>query len=1263
MVNQKLIQSISLWLFCWLIAGFVYAQPMTERGMKGLTTGDGAASFNHVWALSVGVSKYAASSYSTLNFADDDAIWFDKFIRRAYGQKAVKKDAFQLLTNENATAPNFNKWLSGLKEAQKGDLVVLYFAGHGFLKSIENKPHCYLLFHKTEEGNEGAPGDDNCYLSQLLETTLTELAARGVKVLCILDACHSGTAQISTPVSAITGQNFLTLLACGKDQTSIEDKSFGGGHGAFTWFVVRGLAGEADSDQNGIVQLEELEIYVKSKLLETGRVFKHDQNPLFPNGSSFAFAANLALFQEFRQGSIAPNAEQTAGLTAEQQQIYKNLQAALQAKQLVKPAGRSVRDYFAVLARDATNKDLLAPIAREWMVAFEIPAQTLIDRYYDGKLENSERYAEAAGLLAESLKYPQFIAANRLNELTARQAFLRAYAFFCQYLENKQTLDESERNNRFRGLISDLESAAGLSQAPAYIYNVIGLFWHELNDKEKAEQYYHRARELAPTWAIPINNLAGLIEDSRQRINQYEQAKGFYVALMNIVREYKTLKEYDKAREYLQKALKSAANDSAKVADIYKQYGLIYQEEGESNSANYDKAIESYQKAAQWARSNRSIRQGLDLELTRLYLQMKAYDKAAETFDRYIEQEEQIVTRQYNELYRHYRSLLTEQRGEYFYRIGYCYEKGYGVARSDAEARRWYQFAANMNFNMAVAKLTHLYTAVGANDALKRLRKNQEKGYLSCTASCRKTDGTLATFTVYLHDFVANSKNPVSEEQDRIQQAFGAKISEDALSAFLKVYELAQKHNVSFQDLMKFVINENEKSQVKVAEGKAFEFAKAEQPDSVMRYMRKAVLGLDIDLSSEVKSSQKLLDSLRAGTSRPGLFYYALGYLYENKTSGREWGGKAEKWYNYAFQTGYAPAYFPLMKHYKALSMTSFTTWLTDNYNRGVEAKQVKCTLENGKEQWYPLYLVDFPANPSNPIADEASRLKDVYGAKVATKLASAFKTIYETAQRERRSFIEQCRLSLNITPEREKKASSAAEQHARRGDELYEERKYADAVGPYQQAVNAATSPADRAIYYSRLGNAYLMSNQEDKALNSYRTSIALSPTGQAYYNMGYVLEYLRKQKDAIAAYRKAVELESTVALYHRGLASAYSSAGQYELAAQSARATLAIEPTDTRAMNTLGISLTYLKRYDEALKQFARAIELNPSQESTYLYNIACNYSLQNRQADALLYLEKAINRGYKDHEAIMKDLDFTSIRQSDGFRRLMARYFPGK
>jgi hypothetical protein len=88
--------------------------------------------------------------------------------------------------------------------------------------------------------------------------------------------------------------------------------------------------------------------------------------------------------------------------------------------------------------------------------------------------------------------------------------------------------------------------------------------------------------------------------------------------------------------------------------------------------------------------------------------------------------------------------------------------------------------------------------------------------------------------------------------------------------------------------------------------------------------------------------------------------------------------------------------------------------------------------------------------------------------------------------------------------------------------------------------------------------------------------------------------------------------------------------------------------------AYNGLGVTFYMRERYDEAMKAYKKAVEINPMYPDPY-YNLACLYALKNNSAQAFRYLNMAFLNGYIDAQTLDHDHDLDNIRSDPRFKRL--------
>lgn len=222
------------------------------------------------WAVVVGVGDYRSDDIPDLEFAPADARAVKEFLE---SDAAGPFDEVLYLENEQATGAAMREALFVfLQQADWDDLVVIYYAGHG-APDPGRPDNLYLLPTDADVGALAATGFPMWDVKTALRR---QIAAE--RVLVIADACHSAGAADGDLVAGagenpiaggfqglFTPSRRLMMTAADTNEFSLEDERWGG-HGVFTHFLLEGLRGEGDLDQNGIVTFTELFDHVSNNV-------------------------------------------------------------------------------------------------------------------------------------------------------------------------------------------------------------------------------------------------------------------------------------------------------------------------------------------------------------------------------------------------------------------------------------------------------------------------------------------------------------------------------------------------------------------------------------------------------------------------------------------------------------------------------------------------------------------------------------------------------------------------------------------------------------------------------------------------------------------------------------------------------------------------------------------------------------------------------------------------------------------------------------
>ena len=223
--------------------------------------------------LLVGINQYNDVELPSLKYSALDCQGLGEALSEATdkSRELILHHDFADLKPELALVRNSLKEI--VTSAQTGDTILFYFSGHGILDAPTQQ--VYLCLGDTKKQQLTTTGLPLREIFQLLGN------CRASQQLIWLDACHSGgmtlrgTTRISLPNptsqlvkvlrrKAEQSQGFYALLSCDHSQQSWEFPELG--HGVFTYYLMRGLRGEA-ADAQGIIEADALYQYVYHQTL------------------------------------------------------------------------------------------------------------------------------------------------------------------------------------------------------------------------------------------------------------------------------------------------------------------------------------------------------------------------------------------------------------------------------------------------------------------------------------------------------------------------------------------------------------------------------------------------------------------------------------------------------------------------------------------------------------------------------------------------------------------------------------------------------------------------------------------------------------------------------------------------------------------------------------------------------------------------------------------------------------------------------------
>jgi hypothetical protein len=247
------------------------AYEMKPRG-NSMTTPDMAV-------LIIGIETYQGLNKAL--YAANDANLFHDLMRDGMG---VPPENIKLLSDHKATRSDILSalkfWLPAQVKAGKTHVYIL-FSGHG-LTSDEDAQKYWLPFDVNKELLAETAVSEKWALAEL-----QKLQAKSITIF--LDSCYSGLArkgesldpqargiQFKSAVSPMPS-NVTMVSASAANQTALASDDLK--QGIFSYFLVRGLAGQADTDGNQRVTQGELIDYLSQRVDKKAMSMNRRQQP------------------------------------------------------------------------------------------------------------------------------------------------------------------------------------------------------------------------------------------------------------------------------------------------------------------------------------------------------------------------------------------------------------------------------------------------------------------------------------------------------------------------------------------------------------------------------------------------------------------------------------------------------------------------------------------------------------------------------------------------------------------------------------------------------------------------------------------------------------------------------------------------------------------------------------------------------------------------------------------------------------------------
>jgi len=231
-------------------------------------------------AVVFGIESYRNAP--NVSDAVNDADIFREYLIKRFG---LNRENIYLRLDEQATKGEFDKvfssngWISRI--ANKNSDVFIYYAGHG-APDVKTKE----TFLVPYDGDPNYATSTGFSINELYDN-LSDLNVKTITL--IMDACFTGSSRDNQPILAdarpvyietesgnIPENTIVFTAASGNEISSAYTQK---NHGIFTYYLLKGLNGNADSNRDKKITVNEMSSYLNENVPQQARKMGREQNP------------------------------------------------------------------------------------------------------------------------------------------------------------------------------------------------------------------------------------------------------------------------------------------------------------------------------------------------------------------------------------------------------------------------------------------------------------------------------------------------------------------------------------------------------------------------------------------------------------------------------------------------------------------------------------------------------------------------------------------------------------------------------------------------------------------------------------------------------------------------------------------------------------------------------------------------------------------------------------------------------------------------
>ena len=183
-----------------------------------------------------------------------------------------------------------------------------------------------------------------------------------------------------------------------------------------------------------------------------------------------------------------------------------------------------------------------------------------------------------------------------------------------------------------------------------------------------------------------------------------------------------------------------------------------------------------------------------------------------------------------------------------------------------------------------------------------------------------------------------------------------------------------------------------------------------------------------------------------------------------------------------------------------------------------------------------------------------------------------------------------------------------------------------------YREAIDMYNTAPPTAMLMNKIGIAYHQLVDLDNAAKYYARAAKMDPQySDAINNLGTIYYSKKSYRRAIGEYKKALRIKPNSASVLANLANAYFERKQYQLASDTIQQALAIDPNVFENRGSAGSVVQ-----DRSVGDRAK-----------YHYYLAKTYAKKGQNAEAILYIRKSLEEGFKERKKFEEEPEFAGLQ----------------